>query len=50
MLSGLPISLAQLKAGNTSEKLWIVITQLFYFLYRSKRLAKKLYKILNDAI
>ena len=50
MLSGLPISLAQLKARNSSEKLKIVIRQLFYSLYRSKRIAKILYKILNDII
>ena len=36
MLSRLPISLAQLKAGNSSEKLKNEITQLLYFLYRSK--------------
>ena len=50
MLRGLPISLAQLKAGNSSEKRKIVIRQLFYSLYRSKRLPKNLYKILNDTI
>ena len=36
MLSRLPISLAQLKAGNNSEKLKNEIRQLFYSLYRSK--------------
>ena len=35
MLSRLPISLAQLKAGNSSEKLKTEIKQLFYSLYRS---------------
>ena len=34
MLSRLPISLAQLKAGNNSEKLKNEIRQLFYSLYR----------------
>ena len=34
MLSRLPISLAQLKAGNNSEKLKNEIKQLFYSLYR----------------
>ena len=34
MLSRLPISLAQLKAGNNSEKLKNEIRQLLYFLYR----------------
>ena len=38
MLSRLPISLAQLKAGNNSEKLKNEIRQLFYYLYRSKKL------------
>ena len=36
MLSRLPISLAQLKAGNNSEKL-NEIRQLLYSLYRSKK-------------
>ena len=36
MLSRLPITLAQLKAGNNSEKLINEIRQLFYSLYRSK--------------
>ena len=36
MLSGLPISLAQLKAGNNSEKLKNEIRQLLYSLYHSK--------------
>ena len=34
MLSRLPITLAQLKAGNNSEKLKNEIRQLLYFLYR----------------
>ena len=53
MLSRLPISLAQLKAGNNSEKLKNEIRQLqlLYSLYRSKRkLTKQLYKILVDII
>ena len=45
MLSRLPITLAQLKAGNSSEKLNNGIRQLLYSLYRSKKLAKKLYKM-----
>ena len=50
MLSRLPISLAQLKAGNNSEKLKNQIRQLLYSLYRSKELTKKLYKSLVDII
>ena len=45
MLSRLPINLAQLNAGNNSEKLKNEIRQLFYFLYRSKKLTKQLYKV-----
>ena len=45
MLSRLPISLAQLKAGNNSEKLKNEIRQILYSLYRSKKLTKQLYKI-----
>ena len=50
MLSRLPIALAQLKAGNNSEKLKNEIRQLLYSLYRSKKLTKKLYKSLIDII
>ena len=49
MFSRLPISLAQLKAGNNSEKLKNEIRQL-YSLYRSKKLTKQLYKSLIDII
>ena len=44
MLSRLPITLAQLKAGNNSEKLKNEIRQILYSLYRSKKLTKQLYK------
>ena len=37
MLSKLPITLAQLKAGNNSEKFKNEIKQLLYSLYRSKK-------------
>ena len=37
MLSRLPITLAQLKAGSYSEKLKNEIIQLLYSLYRSKK-------------
>ena len=50
LLSKLPISLAQLKAGNNSEKLKNEIRQLLYSLYRSKKLTKQLYKSLIDII
>ena len=45
MLCRLPISLAQLKAGNNSEKLKNEIRQLLYSLYRRKQLYKSLIDI-----
>ena len=48
MLSRLPITLAQLKAGNNSEKLKNEIRQVLYSLYRSKKRKKQLYKSLID--
>ena len=50
MLCRLRISLAQLKAGNNSEKLKNEIRQLLYTLYRSKKFTKQLYKSLVDII
>ena len=50
MLSRLPITLAQLKAGNSSEKLNNEMRQLLHSLYRSKKLTKQLYKSLIDII
>ena len=43
MLSRLPITLAQLKTGNNSEKLKNEIRQLLYSLYRSKNMTKQVY-------
>ena len=50
MLSRLPISLAQLKAGNNSEKLKNEIRQLLYSLYRSKNMTKQVYNNLMNYI
>ena len=50
MLRRLPISLAQLKAGNDSEKLKNEIRRLLYSLYRSKKLSKNICKSLVDII
>ena len=50
MLSRLPISLAQLKAGNNSEKLKNEIRQILYSLYKSKILTKQIYKSLIEII
>ena len=45
MLSRLPISLAQLKEGNNSEKLKNEIRQLLYSLYQSKNLQNNCIKV-----
>ena len=43
MLQRLPIALAQVKAGNNSEKLLNEIRQIVYSLYQSKQITKKIY-------
>ena len=43
MLSRLPIPLAQLQAGNNSEKRKNEIRQLLFSLYRSKNMTKQVY-------
>ena len=43
MLSRLPISLAQLEAGNNSSKLKNETRQLLYSLYCSKNMTKQIY-------
>ena len=50
MFSRLPITLAQLKPRNNSEKLENEIRQLLCSLYRSKKLTKQLHKSLIDII
>ena len=50
MLSRLPITLAQLKAGNNSEKFKNEIKQLLHLLYRSKKLSKTIYNNLINTI
>ena len=50
MLSRLPITLAQLKAGNNSEKLKNEIRQLLYSFYRSKKRTKQPYNNLINII
>ena len=50
MVSRYPISLAQVKAGNNSEKLKNKIRQLLYSLYRSEKLSQTIYKYLIKAI
>ena len=45
MLSRLPITLAQLKAGNNSEKLKNKIRQLMYSLHKSTKLHSNSIKV-----
>ena len=46
MLQRLPIALAQVKAGTTSENLLIKIGQIAYYLYWTKEITKKVYNIM----
>ena len=50
MLQGLPIALAEVKAGNTSENLLNENGQIIYFLYRTKAITKKLYNNMMRSI
>ena len=50
MISRLPITLAQLKAGNNSKKLKNEIRQLLYSLYCSKNMTKQVYNNLINYI
>ena len=50
MLQRLPIALAQVKAGNTSENLLNEIRQIIYSLYRAKEMAKKVYNNTMNSI
>ena len=50
MLQRLPITLAQLKADNNSEKLLNEIRQIIYSLYQSKEITKKVYNNLIKSL
>ena len=50
ILNILPIALAQLQAGNNSNKLKNEIRQLLYSLYRSKNITERIYKSLIGII
>ena len=50
MLTRLPILLAQIQAGNNSQKLKNEIRQLLYSLYKSKKINKTIYKNLINTI
>ena len=44
MLQRQPIALAQVQAGNNSEKLLSEIRKIIYSLYQSKEITEKVYK------
>ena len=50
MLQRLPITLAQVKAGNNSEDLLNEIRQIVYSLYQSKEITKKVYNNLIKSL
>ena len=50
MLNRLPIALAQLQAGNNSNKLKNEIRQLLYSLCRSENMTEQIYKSLINII
>ena len=50
MLQRLPIALAQVKVGNTSENLLNEIRQIIYFFYRAKENTKKAYNTIMNSI
>ena len=50
MLKRLPIALAQVQAGNNSERLLNEIIQIVYSLYRSKEITKNVYNNIINSI
>ena len=50
MLHRLPMALAQVKVGNTSENLLNEIRQIIYSLYRAKEITKKVYNNTMNSI
>ena len=50
MVQRLPIALAQLKSGNTSENLLNEICQIIYSLHQAKEITKQLYNKLTNSI
>ena len=46
----LPIAIAQVKAGNTSENLFNEIRQIIYSLYRAKEITEKVYNNIMNLI
>ena len=50
MLQILPVALAQINAGNTSENLLNEIRQVIYSLYQAKEITKKVYNSIMNSI
>ena len=50
MLQRLPISLAQVKVGNTSENLLNEMREIIYLLYWVKEVTKKVYNDIMNSI
>ena len=50
ILQRLPIALAQVKVGNTSENLSNKIRQIIYSLYQAKEITKKVYNNIMNSI
>ena len=50
MVQRLPIALAQLKSGNTSQNLLNEICQIIYSLHQAKEITKQLYNKLTNSI
>ena len=50
MLQRLPIALAQVKAGNTSENVLNEVRQIIYFSCRAKEIIKKVYVNIMNSI
>ena len=50
MLQRLPIALAHVKAGKTSDKLLNEIRKIIYSLYRAKEITKKVYNNIMNSI
>ena len=50
MLQILPVAIAQVKAGNTSENFLNEIRQIIYSLYQAKKITKKVYDNIMNSI
>ena len=50
MIQRLPIALARVKVGNTSENLLNEIRQIIHSLYQAKKITKKVYNNIMDSI